>query len=197
MSFFNHPQAADFPIHEDSLPPATVHQLIADQGFDAVRQALPRDERAAFDAANPREDVRAASNDVTYHTRELAEFDRRTTAGLPASATPEQIRAAYEAAQPLREDLVADLAEARQELAPYAANLVTHIESRGLLPTVLRRTGMYSTREQNAAAVAHLVSPGGSRSRHRPHNSHGGSRSSRPSGLAESRGDRRQARSHR
>ncbi|WP_434741794.1 hypothetical protein [Micromonospora sp. SH-82] len=201
MSFFDNPQASDFPVHEDSLPPETAHQLIAEQGFDAVLRALPRNERAAFDAANPREDVKAANDGVRYYTRELTEFDQRTVAGLPPSATPEQIQAANEAAQPLREDLVGDLTEAQQEFALYEASLAAHIEARRLLPRIVERMARYSTPEQNAATVAPLVSPGGNRSPHRPRNSHGGSRSShgggrssRPSGLGESRGAPRQAR---
>ncbi|MET7685815.1 hypothetical protein [Streptomyces sp. NPDC005423] len=66
----------NFEIHTAPAAPATARQLVAEQGIEAVRDALPARERGAFDQANPWRNIERASQRLEERVEELNAFDQ-------------------------------------------------------------------------------------------------------------------------
>ncbi|MFB7494205.1 hypothetical protein ACFC09_05775 [Streptomyces sp. NPDC056161] len=191
---------ADFEIYTASPPPQTASELVAELGVEAVRAAMPSEERRSFDGANPWSQIQDANADLAERIEEVNDFDARVQQTINTRGyTQDQAQVVYAQTADMRQSLIDAMQQsqqtASQRLNTYENNLINHIESRGLTQRVALRTGNYSTPDLNTAQAAAFYSPDlGSRDRRDRHGDQGGQGRTV---LGNNRGDRRQPRGRR
>ncbi|MFL4909805.1 hypothetical protein ACJ6WF_43430 [Streptomyces sp. MMS24-I2-30] len=155
---------SDFEIFTAPPPPRTARELVAQEGIQAVRAALPAAEQQVFDQANPWQDIGRADSRLESRVAELEAFDADVQRNIDANRyTAAQAQIVWNMTAEQRQPLADAVQRAHQRAATtlntYRENLITHIESRGLTQRVALRTGNYSTPELSTAQAAALYSP--------------------------------------